>query len=316
MTEILDGPAVQVVQVALSRTTPYECRDGLDQETKLTLALPKCFFGLLAVLNVGPGNVPSLDSSLRIEQRIVANQEPAIIAVFPQRTVLTFELPRVSEGLSQHFAQSSHIVRVEPPGGKVVLLHILQCDTVVIQRGLIRRQYEPIGSRDRDERGGGVKGQAQIALARLQRLFGLLAIIDVRQEEIPGRDLTSRVPHGLSPDLEPPVDPVRAPAAVHTVIGLSGHEGLLPCLDHPRKIIRVDGSDEGPLQQFLPGPAEVLKGLAVGKLDLAHGAPRAHEPGNVVDDLPPGEFARTQGFLDALAILDINTGSVPFDDFP
>src|SRR4029450_7476193 len=31
---------------------------------------------------------------------------------------------------------------------------------------------------------------------------------------------------------------------------------------------------------------------------------------------PPGEFARTKRFLDALAILDINTGSVPFDDFP
>ena len=44
------------------------------------------------------------------------------------------------------------------------------------------------------------------------------------------------------------------------------------------------------------------------------GTHRSHEPGNVVDDLPPGQFPRTQGLLSPLAILDVHIGSVPFED--
>src|SRR5262249_45441379 len=56
------------------------------------------------------------------------------------------------------------------------------------------------------------------------------------------------------------------------------------------------------------------KGLPVEKLHFAHCARCSHQAGNVVDDLPPGEFPRMQGFLSPLAILDIYTGSVPFED--
>src|SRR5262249_49795272 len=34
----------------------------------------------------------------------------------------------------------------------------------------------------------------------------------------------------------------------------------------------------------------------------------------VIDDLAPGEFSGTQGFLSPLAILNVDTGSVPFKD--
>src|SRR5882724_10941412 len=106
---------VQVVQVALRRTTPYECRDGLDQETKLTLALTKCFFGALSVLDVERRHIPSIDPSLIIEQRIVANKEPPILSVLTQRAILTFEPLGALEGLLELLAQPFHIVRVEKP---------------------------------------------------------------------------------------------------------------------------------------------------------------------------------------------------------
>src|SRR5215471_13462795 len=44
-----------------------------------------------AVLNIERGHIPSIDSSLLIEQGIVADQEPAIIAVLTQDTLLIFE---------------------------------------------------------------------------------------------------------------------------------------------------------------------------------------------------------------------------------
>ena len=76
----------------------------------------------------------------------------------------------------------------------------------------------------------------------------------------------------------------------------------------------MNGADERPVLQLLVCFAEILQGLAVEKLHLAHWPHRRHESGNAIDDLPPGEFSRTQGFLAPLAILDVHVGSVPFED--
>ena len=47
-----------------------------------------------SVLDVERGYIPPIDSSLLIEQRIVADQEPSIFAVLAQCTLLIFELKR------------------------------------------------------------------------------------------------------------------------------------------------------------------------------------------------------------------------------
>ena len=46
------------------------------------------------VLDVERSRIPSIDRSLIIEQRIVADQEPAILAVLTQSALLIFELVR------------------------------------------------------------------------------------------------------------------------------------------------------------------------------------------------------------------------------
>ena len=165
-----------------------------------------------------------------------------------------------------------------------------------------------------DKGGDDVDHQAQIALARLQSLFSLFAIIDVCKEEIPGGYRTFRISHREAANLEPSVNAISASATVLNLIDLPRFDRLFARLDYARKVIRMNGIDEGPVLQLLICFAEILQGLAVEKLHLAHCARRSHEPGNVVDDLPPGQFPRTQGFLSPLAILDIYTGSVPFDD--
>src|SRR6185312_13778973 len=126
--------------------------------------------------------IPSLDPSLIIEQRIVTDREPAILAVLAQRALLIFERSGVFETLFAHLAHPFHIIRVEEPSAMDPSLHILQGDTVVIQRRLIHRQYGPIGSRHRYEGRDGVYGQDQIALACLQSLFSFLKIFDVSEQ--------------------------------------------------------------------------------------------------------------------------------------
>ena len=63
------------------------------------------------------------------------------------------------------------------PNAKVLLLHLLQRDTVVIQHCLIYREYGSIGSRHLYEGRDGVYCQAQIALAVLRASsFNVLSI--------------------------------------------------------------------------------------------------------------------------------------------
>src|SRR5262249_19638028 len=80
------------------------------------------------------------------------------------------------------------------------------------------------------------------------------------------------------------------------------------------KVVWMNCADERPVFQLFTCIAEILQGLLVEKLYLAHCARRSHEPGNVVNDLAPREFSRTQGFLSPLAILDVHTSSVPLED--
>lgn len=63
-------------------------------------------------------------------------------------------------------SQPLHIVRMVNPSAKVLFLHILQDDTVVIQHCLIHRQYGPIGSRHLYQGWDGVYCQTQIAFGR------------------------------------------------------------------------------------------------------------------------------------------------------
>src|SRR5262249_53446826 len=115
-------------------------------------------------------------------------------------------------------------------------------------------------------------------------------------------------------DLESSVNAVSAATTVLNLIDLSRFNGFLARLDHTRKVIWMNCADERPVLQFFTCSTEILKGLSVEKLYLSHCPRRGHEPGNVVNDLPPREFSRAQGFLAPLAVLDVYKGSVPFED--
>src|SRR5581483_4809044 len=59
---------------------------------------------------------------------------------------------------------------------------------------------------------------------------------------------------------------------------------------------------------------EILQGLMIEELHLAHRSHGRDKPGNVVDDLAPREFPRMQSFLPPLAVVDVEIGSIPFHD--
>src|SRR4030095_6356346 len=155
-------------------------------------------------------------------------------------------------------------------------------------------------------------GETKVGLLDLR--LSSFAIIDVGKEKVPDADLAFGISHREAAPLNPPVHAISPPAAVLYIIDLSGFDGSLSLLDHVRQVIWVNGINESPILQLLLGLAEIFQRLAVEKLDLAHSPGRSNKPRNAIDDLTPRKFACKQGFLSTFAILNVDTGSVPFED--
>jgi len=86
----------------------------------------------------------------------------------------------------------------------------------------------------------GVDDQTQIALARLQSLFSLFAIVDVCKQKIPGGYRTFYVAHWETANLEPSVNAIRAAATVLNIVDLPRFDRLNAGLDNARKTIRMN----------------------------------------------------------------------------
>src|SRR5262249_61696391 len=97
----------------------------------------------------------------------------------------------------------------------------------------------------------------------------------------------------MTANSDPPVNHISATAALLTLIDLRRFNGFLARLNHTRKVVWMNGADQGPVFQLFSRSTEIIEGLLVEKLYLAHCTRRGREPGNVVDDLPPGQFPRT-----------------------
>src|SRR5215470_663911 len=76
---------------AVRQIAPSQCRDSINHLPHFELACADCFFGLFAFSNVCAGRVPSNDSSLLVQQRVVTDKKPAIFAILPQCSLLIFE---------------------------------------------------------------------------------------------------------------------------------------------------------------------------------------------------------------------------------
>src|SRR5262249_12337660 len=144
--------------------------------------------------------------------------------------------------------------------------------------------------------------------------FSLFAIIDVYKKQIPRGYLVFLISHRETADLEPSINAISAAATVLNLIDLPRLDRFFACLNYARKVIWMNRTDEGPILQLLTCSTEIPKSLAVQELHFAHCTRRRHEPWDVVDDLPPREFSRAQGFLAPLTVFDVYTGSVPFQD--
>src|SRR6516165_3433939 len=119
----------------------------------------------------------------------------------------------------------------------------------------------------------------------------MLAVIDIGKKPIPCGYLIFCIPHRAVASLKPSVNTISASSAMLSFIVLARLDRLSPRPDYARKVVRMNNVVAAPVFQLLLCLAEILLGLAVVKFHLAHCTRRMHVPGNIVDDLQPGELA-------------------------
>src|SRR5262249_44389144 len=151
--------------------------------------------------------------------------------------------------VAKNFDSVSKIVRVtnvlRPPFPYLLqrLAEILQKWSIEDLRCAIRRKA---GKKARHV----VQERARIKFSRMQGFLCSLAIVYVGKEQVPRGYLVFRVPHRETADLEPSENPISAAAAVLNLIDLPRFNGFFARLNCSRKVIRVDGIDQGPILQL------------------------------------------------------------------
>src|ERR1700722_5999933 len=165
-------------------------------------------FRSFAVLDVECGHIPPNDTSLIVEQRLVAHQKPAILPIVAQDALLSAEWYGPPQRCRAICAGSLKILRGDDTISIIFFLYIFQSEAGVIHHSLIYNLDGSFGVQYVNVCRNGVDDQVQIAFVRLQRFLTASAILDVCKEEIPGSYRTFRISHWETTNLEPSVDAI------------------------------------------------------------------------------------------------------------
>src|SRR5215471_10028997 len=273
--------------------------NGADHQAQIALARLQSRFRPFAVLDVRGKCIPVENSSLDVAHRNHADLKPAVYAIEPTEAMLDIKWLAFRDRVAKDFDTVGKIVRVNHVV-RLPLLCLPRRSAEILQKWSI----EDLGCAIRRKAGKKarhvVQERARIEFARTQFFLCPLAILDVRKEEIPLGNLVFRISRWETANLEPAVNAISTAATMLNLVDLSRFDRLFARLDYARKVIRMNGIDQSPVLQLLRGFAKILEGLSVEKLHLAHPTRRGHQPGNIVDDLPPGQFPRSQGLLSPL----------------
>src|SRR5262245_43335656 len=116
--------------------------------------------GPFPVLDVECGHIPPYDTSLLIEQGLVAHQEPAILPIAAQNTLFSAEWCATPQPCLARLADSLEILRVDDTIPIILLLYILNAEACVIHHSLIHILDGSFGVQYVDVCRNGVEDQA------------------------------------------------------------------------------------------------------------------------------------------------------------
>src|SRR5215469_9798514 len=124
--EILQKRSIEHLGCAIRRKAGKKAWHVVQERARIKFSRLQSLFRLLAVLDVERGHIPSIDSSLLIKQRLVAEQKPAISAVLAQHTLFVFKRYRTLERLAPCLTQPFHIFVMKNASASFLFSHTWQ----------------------------------------------------------------------------------------------------------------------------------------------------------------------------------------------
>src|SRR6202040_2455179 len=137
--------------------------------------------------------------------------------------------------------------------------------------------------------------------------------VNIRMQAHPADNAALRIPQGETAQLEPAVHAISTAEAALNFVRLSGFECVLPRIDRAGEIFRMKDVAAGPALQFLKCLAEIIQILLIDEFEFACGCQSVNKAGNAIYNHAKVEFARTQGFLGTLAVVNIRGNTIPAD---
>src|SRR6202048_5488496 len=95
-------------------------------------------FGALAVIDIGSSYIPAHQASLFIVERVVTEEEPAILTILPERQLLYFKRQSASQACFALLAYPLEIFRMVRSGAKVRGDYVLHGEAGIVEHCLVR----------------------------------------------------------------------------------------------------------------------------------------------------------------------------------
>src|SRR5260370_1973193 len=119
-------------------------------------------FAALAIVNVGSRRIPAHQSSLFVAERVVTDEEPAILTVLPSRSLFDFKRQAASQGGFALLSQPLEIFGLEDSGAKVRGDHILHSEAGIVEHCLVRIEQMTARVLDDDSLGDSIRNPAKL----------------------------------------------------------------------------------------------------------------------------------------------------------
>ena len=203
----------------------------------------KPFLRLLSILDIGPGPVPPNDVSMFIVDRLIADQEPPILAVVPPESSFhrcggTLRNGAAERGL--HHAEIFGMVDARP--NIVGLDEVVERQTQVLQPGAIEVARTSIWTEPTDHVRNEVDELSELALVLAYPLLCLPLIVDVMAGREPSDDRALPVAERQRAIQEPAVLPVGPPRTGLMLERFARRNGRVPGFLDAWAVVRMNRS--------------------------------------------------------------------------
>ena len=134
-----------------------EHRRAIDLLAQREILASDAVVGALAIVDIGSGGIPADDRAVVVANRVVADQEPAILSVAAARAQLGFKRLTAHERPAAVRLGPRHIIRVEAPDVRIIGSDLFEAEPGVVEHEGIRAERRTIRPQDGDGVGNGVE---------------------------------------------------------------------------------------------------------------------------------------------------------------